>query len=370
MTRTFFGKLAGRVLFDAARRLRGERGKPRTRLPLTVDSLEVRALLATATVDVGGASNVFTPRAITIHQGATRTPPVVVTAVRFAQDARRRVTRITIDFSGAVNAAEATDLATYRLASADKRIHLRAASYDPALGTVTLTPRKPLRLHGPARLRVDGVDPGGLHDRSGRLIDGDRNGRPGGDAVAVLRRRGHGLADPVFPPHITGVTATIVSPSSPTGTSRVNIYKVGGFGGTNTTPQTIAFQFDHGLDPTTVNDSTVLLEGSGGDGLFGNINDSFYNLSGKLDFNSATNVLTIHLADRGLILNTDEYRVMLVGTGSSVISDPQGNALDGENTLNDDPNNPQLPLPSGDGIPGGNFFLTFIVNTSVPVIVG
>src|SRR5262249_32366200 len=34
------------------------------------------------------------------------------------------------------------------------------------------------------------------------------------------------------------------------------------------------------------------------------------------------------------------------------------------------PNNPQLPLPSGDGFPGGNFFVTFLVNTSVPVIVG
>src|SRR5262249_30352446 len=158
MTRTFFGKLAGRVLFDAARGVRGERGKPRTRLPLTVDSLAVRALLATATVDVGGA-----PRAITIHQDATRTPPVVVTAVRFAQDARRRLTRITIEFSGAVTAAEATDLRTYRLASAGKRIHLRAASYDPALGTVTLTLSKPLRLHGPAWLRADGVHPGGLH---------------------------------------------------------------------------------------------------------------------------------------------------------------------------------------------------------------
>src|SRR5262249_4121625 len=147
-----------------------------------------------------------------------------------------------------VNAAEATDLATYRLASAGKRIPLRAASYDPALGTVTLTPRKPLTLHGPARLRVDGVDPGGLHDRSGRLIAGDRNGGPRGDAVAGLRRRGPGLAGPVFPPHITGVTATIVNPSSPTGTSRVNFYRVGGIAGTQTAPQTIAFQLDHNLD--------------------------------------------------------------------------------------------------------------------------
>jgi hypothetical protein len=338
MSRTFFGRLAGRVLFDTARRLRGERGKPRTRLPLTVESLEVRALLAT--------------------------PPVVVTAVQLAHDARRRVTQITIDFSGAVNAAEATDLANYRLVSAGKRIHLRAASYDPALGTVTLTPRRPLTLHGPARLRVDGVDPGGLHDSSGRLIDGDRNGQPGGNAVAVLRRSGV----PLFPPHITGVTATIVNPSSPTGTSTVNLYKVGGIAGINASPQTISFQFDHGLDPTTVNGSTVLLVGAGGDGIFGNGNDNdkSYNLSGKVSFNPTTNVLTINVGAAGLMLQTDEYRVTVVGNGSQVIRDPQGNAFDGVNTLNDDPNNPQLPLPSGDGTPGSNFFLTFSVSTAIP----
>jgi plastocyanin len=36
-----------------------------------MESLEDRALLATVTVDVGGASNVFTPSSVTIHQGDT-----------------------------------------------------------------------------------------------------------------------------------------------------------------------------------------------------------------------------------------------------------------------------------------------------------
>jgi plastocyanin len=36
-----------------------------------MESLEDRALLATMTVDVGGASNAFNPSSVTIHQGDT-----------------------------------------------------------------------------------------------------------------------------------------------------------------------------------------------------------------------------------------------------------------------------------------------------------
>src|SRR5262249_34547935 len=42
------------------------------------------------------------------------------------------------------------------------------------------------------------------------------------------------------------------------------------------------------------------------------------------------------------------------------------NALDGENIGG--PNSTQQPLPSGDGFPGGNFSLTFTVNTVPPQI--
>ena len=56
------------------------------------------------------------------------------------------------------------------------------------------------------------------------------------------------------------------------------------------------------------------------------------------------------------------------GGGSDVIRDPQGNALDGENTVNGDPNGAQLPLPSGDGFPGGNFYDTFLINTQAPTM--
>ena len=116
----------------------------------------------------------------------------------------------------------------------------------------------------------------------------------------------------------------------------------------------------------------MLLEASGGDGIFGNgnnPNDKFYNLSGKVSFNAATNILTINVGAAGLVLNNDEYRLFLLGSGTQVIRDPQGNALDGENTVNDDLNGAQLPLPSGDGFPGGNFYDTFVINTTAPSIV-
>ncbi len=88
-------------------------------------------------------------------------------------------------------------------------------------------------------------------------------------------------------------------------------------------------------------------------------------LAGRLSFNPATDILTISLGASGLILGNDEYRLILVGTGSQELRDPQGNALDGENL---DPAGAQKQLPSGDGIPGGNFQLTFTVDTHPPAV--
>jgi len=174
------------------------------------------------------------------------------------------------------------------------------------------------------------------------------------------------------PPHVTGVTAVVTDPGSPNGTRTLNLYSVGGLAGTNKPIQTIQVTFDHRIDPNTLNERTVRLEGSGGDGIFNNNNstsDRFYNLAGKLTFDPNTNTLTINVGAAGLNLGNDEYRLFLQGSGSDVIRDPEGNALSGTNTLNDDPNNPQLPLPSGNGFPGGNFTTTFVINTQAPTVV-
>jgi hypothetical protein len=170
------------------------------------------------------------------------------------------------------------------------------------------------------------------------------------------------------PPHVDQVTATINNATG-TGQTKFNIYKVGGVAGTNQTPQNIQIKLNHALDTSTINGNSVLLQESGGDGIFGNSNsptDRFINLAGKLTFDASTDILTIHLADAGLVLTSDEYRLVLQGSGSNILRDTQGNALDGENL---DTNNLQKDLPSGDTFPGGNFSLTFTVNTQPSTIV-
>jgi len=128
-------------------------------------------------------------------------PPLVsMTAVQFVRNRKHLVTQITVDFSGPVNASEADRVATYRLAMPGRKgsfdaknaavIKLKSALYHAALDEVVLTPRKPFALSKPVQLRVNGLPPAGLQDTSGRLIDGNHDGQPGGNAVAVLRANG------------------------------------------------------------------------------------------------------------------------------------------------------------------------------------
>ncbi len=169
------------------------------------------------------------------------------------------------------------------------------------------------------------------------------------------------------PPHITGVTAIVTDATSATGTSTVNLYGVGTPAGTNKPIQTIQVTFDDPIDPSTLTSSSVVLEASNGTGNF--TNPIFYNLSGKLSLDPTDRILTINLGSAGLVLNNDEYRLIIYGNGPDVVKDTTGLALDGQDVKNDNPANPQLALPSGSGAPGTNFFDTFVLNTAAPAVV-
>ncbi len=166
------------------------------------------------------------------------------------------------------------------------------------------------------------------------------------------------------PPVIEGVSATTSA-----GTS--NIYAVGGTAGVNKLPSSIQFLISDQLNPATINGMSVLLEQSG-DGIFGDPNDptdKTINLSGLLSFNKANDILTINTTSifTSLATASDEYRIILKGTGSSVLRDTTGLALDG---LNLDAKGNQLPLPSGaDNFPGSDFQVTFTIDTHAPTIV-
>jgi len=127
-------------------------------------------------------------------------PLVTVSKVTDVQAKHHMVTQITIAFSGPVNATEAMTLSEYRLVKAGKKgsftaknakpIALDSAVYDAADDTVTLTPSKAFALTMPVELVINGSPPSGLHDTLGRLIDGNHNGMPGSNAVAVLSKTG------------------------------------------------------------------------------------------------------------------------------------------------------------------------------------
>ena len=131
-------------------------------------------------------------------------------SVEDVKNKKHLVTEIVVDFSGPVNAAQADNVATYRLATANGKgsftaknspvVKLRSAVFNPANDTVTLIPKKAFALTKPVELTINGTAPSGLQDSSGRLIDGDDNGTAGSNAVAVIRR--------------TGVTLNTVSPTA------------------------------------------------------------------------------------------------------------------------------------------------------------
>ena len=180
------------------------------------------------------------------------------------------------------------------------------------------------------------------------------------------------------PPHIIDVTAIIenptISPTNPVGplnppVVQIPFYSGGNLLGANKTPRQIIFQFDQRLDPTTVNNLTFVLQAANGDAIFDNGNDKLIDLAGKLTYDANRQIVILALADSSLSLPTDVYRILVRGSGGSVVRNPQGLALDGENTVGGAPNAPTLGLPSGDTFPGGNFYLPFIIDTNPPQVV-
>jgi hypothetical protein len=68
------------------------------------------------------------------------------------------------------------------------RVRVASAAYDPAAQTVTLTPAVPFNLNQKfRRIRISGGGNDAVNDASGARIDGNYNGKPGGDLIVRTR---------------------------------------------------------------------------------------------------------------------------------------------------------------------------------------
>jgi hypothetical protein len=95
----------------------------------------------------------------------------------------------------------------------DRRLGISSVTYNAATRTVTVRPNGRIPLRVPAQLTVRSSGPNGLTDRSGTLLDGDRDGRPGGDFVATFQ--GVGVA-------MMGANGTVTTANSSGGTRNAN----------------------------------------------------------------------------------------------------------------------------------------------------
>ncbi len=124
------------------------------------------------------------------------TGPRVTAVVRYGYHAQP--TSFVVSFDSELDPASAGDLANYTLIGAgrdgrfgtrdDQAIRLRSASYSATNRQVTLNPASRLLLRSRYKLVLKG-SAGGLADRSGRLLDGNGDGKAGGDHVRVIDQR-------------------------------------------------------------------------------------------------------------------------------------------------------------------------------------
>jgi len=112
-------------------------------------------------------------------------------------------------------------------------------------------------------------------------------------------------------------------------------------------PGEITVIFSQDMDAASLTPDTFILERSGGDGTFDDGNEIPI-VAAAIDL--SVNLRQVIMDLTGTVDIDDTYRVTLLGSGSLVVMDTMGNALDGD----------------ADGLPGGDFTAVFTVVPLLP----
>jgi hypothetical protein len=143
--------------------------------------------------------------------------PATVQGVRVVLK-RGVVKSFVLSFSDAPNPAAARAKLSYRLAWAgrdrrfgtrdDVKLPIRSVVYDAANWSVSLIPRDRIVLNKTIQLRVCASR---LIDVYGRPLDGNRDGQPGGDFVALISKRAVTVTSVVGAPGVSFIGPAAVA---------------------------------------------------------------------------------------------------------------------------------------------------------------
>ncbi len=148
----------------------------------------------TITASGASASNyqiTYVPGTLTVVSPPATVDGVTLEKIKIGK--HKSVEVIVLEFSEALNAADAQSIKSYSLATVpktkkqkSKTVALSKATYNSTAFTVTLQTKKPLVLSPPLTLTVKASS---LLDALGRELDGNDSGQPGSNFVAVLSKK-------------------------------------------------------------------------------------------------------------------------------------------------------------------------------------
>ena len=121
--------------------------------------------------------------------------PRIIRVLRFG--IHHQPTTLVLEFDQPLDPVPAIDVHNYHITGpAGRSIAIASAQYDPSTDVVTLHPTKRINLHYTYTLTVSGTGPNGLTDTDGRLLDGNDDGKPGGNFKTTITRRNLVLGSP------------------------------------------------------------------------------------------------------------------------------------------------------------------------------
>ena len=121
--------------------------------------------------------------------------PRIIRVLRYGY--HMQPTTLVLEFDQPLDPVPATDVHNYHITGpAGRSIAIASAQYDLSTDMVALHPTKRIYLFATYTLTVSGTGPNGLTDTDGRLLDGNDDGKPGGNFKTTITRRNLVLGSP------------------------------------------------------------------------------------------------------------------------------------------------------------------------------